>query len=60
LKNKVKVKTKIYEDGEWTTQEECFRCKGTKGVFYDKSYDVFTHTSCLREFEEECNGRKQN
>ncbi|MBK5243194.1 hypothetical protein [Clostridium sp.] len=52
---KNKVKTKIYEDGEWATgKEECINCKTKESVFYDKRSDFFMCSKCLREHEEKC------
>lgn len=54
------MKEKIYKDGEYAPEKECFKCKTKGGVFYDKKFDVFTHSECLHEFEESFDKKCKN
>ncbi|EPY2302349.1 Uncharacterised protein [Clostridium sporogenes] len=53
----MKKKIKIYKDDEYAPGKECFKCKTKKLVFYNRSFDIFTCSKCLNEFEQEMKNR---
>ncbi|MEG2289068.1 MAG: hypothetical protein RSA29_04500 [Clostridium sp.] len=49
---------KIYKNDEYALGKECFDCKTKDSVFYNKRFDIFTCSICLRKLEEEFENRR--